>query len=167
MTTLGPAEVLSSSPLAEVYKTEEFKREWANDVRFHVAQNLVHMRRYRKMSQSKLAQAVGTSQSAVARIESGQENITIDTLGRIIGGLDARFHVSIHPPEYKPIHTRPWWEAIGSITESPWNIIGVAGRRGTQTDQVIVGLERFHGLPSANTFTVGASLVLAEGKTSD
>src|ERR1022692_828540 len=70
----SPAEAVSrrsSSPLAEVYKSESFKKSWANDVRFHVAHNLVYLRRYRQVSQSQLGIAIGTSQSAIARIESG------------------------------------------------------------------------------------------------
>lgn len=163
--TLGPAEVLSSpstSPLAEVYKTEDFQREWANDVRFHVAENLVHMRRYRNISQAKLGKATGTSQSAIARIESGQENITLDTLERIIGGLDARFFVSIQPPEYAPPKTRPWWEAV-AFPQNPWNVVGALAWQTEHADQVIVGLERQNAIAPANTLALGGARLVAEG----
>lgn len=109
-----PAEVLSrplNSLLAEVYKTEEFKNEWANDVRFHVARNLLHLRRFRKMSQTAVANTVGTSQSAVARIESAQENITLDTLQRFIVAMKGRLDISIPPQEYSAPPKRLWWDA--------------------------------------------------------
>jgi transcriptional regulator with XRE-family HTH domain len=128
--------------LAEIYKTEEFKNDWANQVRFHVARNVLHLRRYRRMSQTKVGQTMGTSQSAVARIESGQENITLDTLQRLVVSLKGRFHVSIAPQEYLG-HPQPlWWEAIES---APWSIVRAVGRRTVENDQLIVGLERPHG----------------------
>ena len=66
LTVSAPVEVLSrpsNSRLAELYKTEAFQNEWANDVKFHVAQNLSYLRRYRRISQSKLGDKIGTSQS--------------------------------------------------------------------------------------------------------
>lgn len=164
MTGSAPVEVVLrrlSSPLAEVYKTEAFKKEWANDIRFHVAQNLIYLRRYRKVSQAQLGTSIGTSQSAIARIESGQENITLDTLERIANGLDGRFWVSIHPSEHAPAQPRPWWEAIPPAN---WQIMGIAARRTAQTDQLIVGLERNHGIPSS-TLALGSNGLLAESST--
>ena len=137
----GQAEVLSrpsSSRLAEAYKSDEFIDEWSNNVRFHVARNLLHLRRYRQMSQATVAQAVGTSQSAIARIESGQENITMDTLGRLIVALKGRFHVSIPPRESAPPPVRPWWEANESVV-NPWNVVGYVVRHVPQADRLIVG----------------------------
>ena len=113
-TKYGPAEVLSgssNSPLSEIYKSREFKTEWANDVQFHIARNLLYLRRHRQMSQADLAKAVKTSQSAIARIESAQENITLDTLQRLIAGLNGRLEVSIHPSENPVQNGQPWWES--------------------------------------------------------
>ncbi|MBK5295325.1 MAG: helix-turn-helix transcriptional regulator [Acidobacteriia bacterium] len=62
------------------------------------------------MSQIAAAKAVGTSQSAVARIESAQENITMDTLRRFVVALKGRFHVSIPPQECVTGSMRSWWE---------------------------------------------------------
>jgi transcriptional regulator with XRE-family HTH domain len=154
----------SSSPLTEVYKTEEFKNEWANEVRFHVARNLLHLRRYRAMTQVAVGNAMGTSQSAVARIESAQENITLDTLQRLVLALKGRFQVSIHPQEYPLQQRNPWWEATNPATETSWSIFALAGRRGVRTDQVLVGFERSHGLSVANTSVLGPRL-LPEGNT--
>jgi transcriptional regulator with XRE-family HTH domain len=144
LTKYGQAEVLSrpsSSQLADAYKTEEFLNEWANDVQFHVARNVLNLRRYRRMSQASVARAVGTSQSAIARIESGQENITMDTLRRLVVALKGRLHVSIPPQECARNHGRPWWEANEPAVNT-WNLVGWAARQGHQTDQLILGLER-------------------------
>src|SRR5690349_19506411 len=78
----GPEEIVSShssSRLADLYKTDEFANDWANQVSFHVAMNLLHLRRHRGLSQEKLAELAKTSQSAIARIESDAGNITLDT----------------------------------------------------------------------------------------
>jgi len=113
----GPVEVLSrssNSPLTEIYESEEFKTEWANSIQFHVALNLLHLRKFRDESQSAVGRAMGTSQSAIARIETGQENVTLDTLQRLIGALRGRFYVSIYPQECPFPRPLPWWEWIGS-----------------------------------------------------
>ena len=144
----GQAEVLSrpsSSRLADTYKTDEFINEWSNNVQFHIARNLLHLRRYRQMSQASVARAMGTSQSAIARIETAQENITLDTLQRLVSALKGRFHVAIPPEERAGRLARPWWE-INVSAANPWTVVAVASRRAPKTDQVIVGLERVHGL---------------------
>lgn len=162
MTVLAQAEVLprrSYSPLAEVYETRAFRDEWDNDVRFHVARNLLHLRRFRGVSRKQLAAAVGTSQSAVARIESAQENITLDTVERFVHGLDGRFFVSIQPAEHATLPARTWWD---TITSPPWNVVRVERRQTGLTDQVLVGLERDH----VSSGFVGSTRLLTEANTS-
>jgi transcriptional regulator with XRE-family HTH domain len=161
-TAFGQAEVLSrpsSSPLADIYKTEEFQNEWGNNVRFHVARNLLHLRRYRRMSQSSVAATAGTSQSAIARIESAQENITVDTMERLIVALRGRFHISICPLEWPPLQPMPWWESADSPT---WTLVNWTGRITGLTEQIILGLERRHDFTGA---TLAPTLTLPEGRT--
>src|SRR4051794_16650262 len=52
-----------------------------------VARSVVLRRRTVGMTQEQLAQAIGTSQNQVWRIESGQANITLDTLDRLARAL--------------------------------------------------------------------------------
>ena len=50
-------------------------------------------RRHRGLTQQQLADRLGTSQSAVARIEQGGQNLTLELLGRLQempGNTDAR-----------------------------------------------------------------------------
>lgn len=153
----GQEEVLSApsnSPLTGLYKTREFQLDWANDVPFHVSSHLLHLRRFRGMSQISLAKAAGTSQSAIARIESGQENITLDTLQRIITPLRGRFHVSISPEELAICSPRPWWEYQAGMPDV--NIVGVAWRPTANSIQMLVALEAKFGetrslIPQGNT----------------
>jgi DNA-binding XRE family transcriptional regulator len=112
----------SRSPLDEAIDDPKLRLAWDNDVRFHVSRNLVHLRRYREMSQATLAKTIGTSQSAIARIESGEENVTETTVERIITALDGRFMVSIAPAEY-PVWAPPnhlWWQM--KVPSSPWTV---------------------------------------------
>jgi UDP-N-acetylglucosamine 1-carboxyvinyltransferase len=48
-------------------------------------------RRHKGFTQSELAGLLGTSQSAVARIEQGQQNLSLETLARIGESLDSEF----------------------------------------------------------------------------
>lgn len=150
MKTSAPVEVLSRrspSRLAEVYRTEEFQLAWDNSVSLHVARNLLRLRRFRQMSQAAVASAMETSQSAVARIEGGEENFTIETLQRFIRALNGRFQVSITPEEVPALRLVPWWETVPEEPEhaATWTARGVVWRRTAETDQVIVALERPRG----------------------
>src|SRR3954465_5930905 len=46
-------------------------------------------RRHRGLTQHQLAELLGTSQSAVARIEQGGQNLTLDLLGRLSAARDS------------------------------------------------------------------------------
>jgi UDP-N-acetylglucosamine 1-carboxyvinyltransferase len=48
-------------------------------------------RRHKGLTQSELARSLGTSQSAVVRIEQGQQNLSLETLARIGASLDSEF----------------------------------------------------------------------------
>ncbi len=144
MTTSKQVEVLSrpsNTRLDEVYARPEVRLDWENQVPLHVAKQVVRLRRFRRMSQAKVAAAMGTSQSAIARIESAQENITLDTLERLIRALKGRFYVSIAPEELPARRPADWWDTIDQWT-TPWTLVGVVWRRTDCSDQVIVGLER-------------------------
>ena len=46
-------------------------------------------RRHRGLTQQQLADRLGTSQSAVARIEQGGQNLTLEVLGRLSSALES------------------------------------------------------------------------------
>jgi transcriptional regulator with XRE-family HTH domain len=62
-----------------------------------IAEQVVEQRRRRRLSQSELAELVGTTQSAIARLESGGRPPRIDTLRRISEALDCELVVSLRP----------------------------------------------------------------------
>lgn len=62
-----------------------------------IADQVSEQRRQRGLSQAQLAELVGTTQSAVARLESGGRPPRIDTLLRIANALDCELEVQLRP----------------------------------------------------------------------
>jgi ribosome-binding protein aMBF1 (putative translation factor) len=62
-----------------------------------IAQQVVEQRRVRELSQAELAALVGTTQSAIARLESGGRPPRIDTLLGIANALDCELVVELRP----------------------------------------------------------------------
>lgn len=60
-----------------------------------IAGQVADRRKERGLSQADLAALVGTTQSAIARLESGGRPPRIDTLLRIANALDADLHVEL------------------------------------------------------------------------
>jgi transcriptional regulator with XRE-family HTH domain len=138
-------EVLGStrslSPLTEMYASEEFRLGWDNEVSFHVAQNSLHLRRLRHKSQAATAKGMGTSQSAIARIESGDENITLHTLKRLAFALDGRIRFSIEPKEANLPRLPAWWDMIqsGISTEHRWVLVRAGATGEAHAQHLLAG----------------------------
>lgn len=62
-----------------------------------IAEQVVHQRKARGLSQKELAELTGTTQSAIARLESGGRPPRIDTLLRIAEALDCELIVDLRP----------------------------------------------------------------------
>ena len=62
-----------------------------------IAEQVVEQRRARELSQRELAELTGTTQSAIARLESGGRPPRIDTLLRIANALDCSLVVELRP----------------------------------------------------------------------
>jgi len=60
-----------------------------------IAGQVADRRKDRGLSQADLAKLVGTTQSAIARLESGGRPPRIDTLLRIANALDADLHIEL------------------------------------------------------------------------
>jgi transcriptional regulator with XRE-family HTH domain len=72
-----------------------------------IAAQVAEQRHARGLSQAELAVLVGTTQSAIARLESGGRPPRIDTLLRIADALDCELEVALRP------RTRPRGRARG------------------------------------------------------
>lgn len=64
-----------------------------------IASEVAERRAARGLSQRELAHMVGTTQSAIARLESGGRPPRIDTLLRIAGALDCDLQIELTPRE--------------------------------------------------------------------
>ena len=81
---------------AEWMKNPKYVREFKKlEPRYKVISALIGARLKKKLSQTKLAQMAGTQQSAIARLESGNANPTIDFLGRLASAMNSQLVVQI------------------------------------------------------------------------
>jgi len=75
--------------VANELKDPKFKRYYDEyGKQLEVAYQILQLRKKKKMSQSELAKKIGTKQSNIARMESGQQNFTTDTLQRIASAFN-------------------------------------------------------------------------------
>src|SRR2546430_12009308 len=84
--------------LAEDLKDPAFRREWNRTALARaVATRLVQYRAEHKLSQSGLARLLEMRQPAIARLEAGEHNPSIDMLMRLSVKLGVTFHIEITP----------------------------------------------------------------------
>ena len=58
-----------------------------------IAYQILQLRTQEKISQAQLAKSIGTKQSNMARMESGQQNFTTETLQKIAGAFHRRLKI--------------------------------------------------------------------------
>jgi len=87
---------------------DDRKRELVNDPqtrrevealkpKFDVVRAIIAARQAKGLSQAALAERIGTRQSAIARLESGSYNPTVQFLEKIARALDAELTISFRP----------------------------------------------------------------------
>ena len=77
-------------------KNKEFKKHYDEfGKQLEIAYQLTQLRKEKKMSQMELAKQIGTTQSNVARMESGQQNFTVSMLSRVAGIFNKDLKISI------------------------------------------------------------------------
>ncbi|MEK7125620.1 MAG: helix-turn-helix transcriptional regulator [Patescibacteria group bacterium] len=62
---------------------------------YEIIRSMIRKRIERRMSQAQLARKVGTKQSAIARLESGGYNPSLEMLQKVAKALDAKLKISI------------------------------------------------------------------------
>lgn len=80
--------------LNEELKNKEFKKlfdEYGKQL--EISYQILQLRKAKKMSQNELAKRIGTTQSNVARMESGNENFTISFLNKVAVALNKELTV--------------------------------------------------------------------------
>jgi predicted transcriptional regulator len=63
-----------------------------------IEQELIRLREAQGLSQSQLAKLLGVSQPAIAKIESGSENLTLRTLLRVVTALGGAIRFQVLKP---------------------------------------------------------------------
>ena len=89
---------------AKTIKLEEWRAEQTADPEFRAAleelepaYQVIRMRALRGLTQAELAQRVGTTQSSIARLESGTRQPSLSFLRRVARALDALVVVRLEP----------------------------------------------------------------------
>lgn len=81
---------------AQLLKNKEFKKAYdALEPEFALAQAVIERRLKKGLTQTALARKMKTKQSAIARLESGNYNPTLQFLEKVAQALDAELKVSI------------------------------------------------------------------------
>jgi ribosome-binding protein aMBF1 (putative translation factor) len=79
-------------------KDPEFIREYdALEEEFALANALIGARAHAKLSQAELAERMGTSQSAIARLESGRSMPSTRTLERLAAATGTKLRIRLEP----------------------------------------------------------------------
>ena len=84
-----------SSLKKELLKNPEVKAAYdALEPEFELAAAIIRKRLEKKMSQAALAKKMGTKQSAISRLESGEYNPSLTLLRKVAKALDSKLKVS-------------------------------------------------------------------------
>jgi len=82
--------------LARELRSKSFRKAYEEEyIRLATAYQIMRERRRRGLTQRALAKRLGTTQSAVARIEQGKQNLTVDMLAKIAKGLNRRLEIEL------------------------------------------------------------------------
>lgn len=82
--------------LKEQYPTKESRRKFNEGFsRLSLGYEIYQARKKRGLTQAGLAKKISTTQSEVARIEGGDQNVTTDKLNKIAKALDRKLEISL------------------------------------------------------------------------
>jgi len=81
---------------AELLRKPEIRKEYeALKPKYDMVQSLIERRNQLRISQTHLANIVGTKQPAISRLEKGDYNTTLDTLFKVANALDLDLRISL------------------------------------------------------------------------
>ena len=84
--------------LAEDLQDPEFRREWERTALARaVSERLIQYCVEHGLTQTALARKLGMQQSAIARLEAGEHNPSIDTLSRLSRDLGININIVVGP----------------------------------------------------------------------
>ncbi|MCL2722690.1 MAG: helix-turn-helix transcriptional regulator [Treponema sp.] len=79
-----------------ILKNKEVQNELKkNEAEYKIIEEIIMARMERKLTQKELAVLIGTKQSNISRLESGNYNPTLDFLQKIASAMDKKLEVRI------------------------------------------------------------------------
>lgn len=76
----------------------EFQKAWKEtEPAYELTRQIIALRLRKGLTQHELARRIGTTQSVIARIESGGQNLSLRTLTKIANELDANVKIEFLP----------------------------------------------------------------------
>ncbi len=80
----------------KLLKDREAKRLYGEtEMEYQVISEVIRKRLEKKLSQGQLANKIGTTQSAISRLESGNSNPSINFLSKVAKALDGELQIKI------------------------------------------------------------------------
>lgn len=82
--------------LSQELKDPEFRRMFDEfGQQLEISYQILQLRKKKKMSQAQLAKKINTTQGNVARIESGNQNLTVEMLNRVAAALGTNLTIKL------------------------------------------------------------------------
>lgn len=92
----GVKYVLFEDALRAEMRNHEFKKAWdASAPRYALIGAMLDARNKKGMTQTEIARRAGTTQSAIARFESGRTNPTLDFATRLSSAVGAKLEIRL------------------------------------------------------------------------
>jgi ribosome-binding protein aMBF1 (putative translation factor) len=80
----------------KLLKDKEVKQVYEDlDLEYKFIESLIDMRLAKKITQKELSHRIGTTQSALARFESGKVNPSLNFLKRLATGIGAKLEIKL------------------------------------------------------------------------
>jgi len=80
--------------LEQELKNKSFKQAYKKEnQKLEIAYQIFQLRKKKKISQVELAKKIGSSQSDVARMETGQQNFSVNTLEKLARAFNCDFKI--------------------------------------------------------------------------
>lgn len=81
----------------KLFQSPEVKKEYDElKVLYDIKKEIIQLRLAQGLSQKELAEKVGTKQSAISRLESGEYNPSIEFLTKVAHALGKELHINFH-----------------------------------------------------------------------
>lgn len=82
----------------ESLKVSAFAEVWAeSEITHELTRQIIALRIKRGLTQKDVADRIGTKQSVIARIENGEQNVSLKTISKLADALKANVKIDLQP----------------------------------------------------------------------